>query len=70
MDVWQGLNPFASGPEKQSNKLKPFVGKLPANCLSVFDLFEGFALKWLNTFTWILTRWDITKKLEQLEQLE
>ena len=31
-----------------SNTLKKFVGKLPTNCLSVFDHFAGLALKELN----------------------
>ena len=30
---------------KWSNTLKQFVGKLPTNCLSVFDYFVGLALK-------------------------
>ena len=30
------------------NILKQFVGKLPTNCLSVFDLFMGLALKRLD----------------------
>ena len=29
-------------------KLKQFVGKLPTNCLSVFDHFVGLALKGLD----------------------
>ena len=32
---------------KWSNTLKQFVGKLPTNCLSVFDHFVGLALKGL-----------------------
>ena len=34
---------------KWSNTLKRFVGKLPTNCLSVFDHFLGLALKGLKT---------------------
>ena len=30
---------------KWSNTLKQFVGKLPTNCLSVFDHFVGLVLK-------------------------
>ena len=33
---------------KWSNTLKQFVGKLPKNCLSVFDHFVGLALKGLS----------------------
>ena len=33
---------------KWSNTLKQFVGKLPTNCLSVFDYFVGLALKGLS----------------------
>ena len=32
---------------KWSNKLKQFVSNLPTNCLSMFDLFVGLALKGL-----------------------
>ena len=38
---------------KWPNTLKQFVGKLPANCLSVFDHFVGLALKgllWIYDF--------------------
>ena len=31
-----------------SNTLKQFVGKLPTNCLNVFDHFAGLAFKGLN----------------------
>ena len=33
---------------KWSNTLKQFVGKLPTNCLSVFDHFVGLAFKGLG----------------------
>ena len=39
------LNPLNSNPTKWSNTLKQFVGKLPTNCLSVFDHFAILALK-------------------------
>ena len=42
------LNPLSANPTKWSNTLKQFVGKLPTNCLSVFDHFVGLALKGLN----------------------
>ena len=38
------LNPLGANPTKWSNTLKEFVGKLPTNCLSVFDHFVGLAL--------------------------
>ena len=41
------LNPLSTNPTKWSNTLKQFVGKLPTNCLSVFDHFVGLALKGL-----------------------
>ena len=39
------LNPLSANPTKWSNTLKQFVGKLPMNCVSVFDHFVGLALK-------------------------
>ena len=42
------LNPLSVNPTKWSNTLKQFVGKLPTNCLSVFDHFAGLALKGLT----------------------
>ena len=41
-------NPLIVNPTKCSNTLKQFVGKLPTNCLSVFNYFAGFALKRLT----------------------
>ena len=41
------LNPLSANFTKWSNTLKQFVGKLPTNCLSVFDHFVGLALKGL-----------------------
>ena len=38
-------NPLSPNFTKWSNTLKQFVGKLWANCLSVFDHFVGLALK-------------------------
>ena len=37
-----------TNPTKWTNTLKQFVGKLPTNCLSVFDHFVGLALKGLK----------------------
>ena len=42
------LNPLSANFTKWSNTLKQFVGKLPTNCLSVFDHFAGLALKGLK----------------------
>ena len=44
------VNPFSANPEKWSNTLKQFVGKLPTNCLSVFDHFMNLALKGLTGY--------------------
>ena len=46
--VSESLNPLSANPTKWSNTLKQFVGKLPTNCLSVFDRFVGLALKGLS----------------------
>ena len=37
--------PLSANFTKWSNTLKQFVGKLPTNCLSVFDHFVGLMLK-------------------------
>ena len=42
------INPLSASFTKWSNTLKQFVGKLPTNCLSVFDHFVGLALKGLS----------------------
>ena len=42
------LSPLSANPTKWSNTLKQFVGKLPTNCLSVFDHFAGLAPKRLT----------------------
>ena len=42
------VNPLSANPTKWSNTLKQFVGKLPTNCLSVFDHFVELALKGLK----------------------
>ena len=42
------LNPLSANFTKWSNTLKQFVGKLPTNCLSVFDHFGGLARKGLK----------------------
>ena len=42
------LNPLSVNPTKWSNTLKQLVGKLPTNCLSVFDHFGKLAHKGLK----------------------
>ena len=42
------LKPLSANPTKWSNTLKQFVGKMAANCLSVFNHFVGLALKGLK----------------------
>ena len=44
------FNPLSTNFTKWSNTLKQFVGKLPTNCLGVFDHFVGSALKGLRMF--------------------
>ena len=47
----QNIDPLSANPTKRSNTLKKFVGKLPTNFLSVFDLFVGLVLKGLTIIT-------------------
>ena len=42
------LKPLRANLTKWSNTLKQFVGKLPTNCLSVFDHFVKLSLKGLR----------------------
>ena len=42
------LNPLSTNPTKWSNTFKQFVGKLPTNCLGVFDHFVKLVLKGLK----------------------
>ena len=50
------FNPLSSNPTKWSNTFKQFVGKLPTNCLIVFDHFVKMALKRLRTFSVLFYR--------------
>ena len=43
------FNPLSANFTKWSNTLKQFVGKLPTNCLSVFDHFVELSLKGLRS---------------------
>ena len=49
------LNPLIANPTKWSNTLKQFVGKLPTNCLSVFDHFVKLAFKGLRCSSMLVT---------------
>ena len=51
IDRQLNCNPISANITKWSNTLKQFVGKLPTNCLSVFDYFVGLALKGLSLLT-------------------
>ena len=42
------FNPLSANPTKWSNTHKQFIGKLPTNCLSVFDHFVKLELKGLK----------------------
>ena len=42
------FKPLSANPTKWSNTLTQFVGRLPTNCLSVFDYFVGLGLKGLK----------------------
>ena len=42
------VNLLSANPTKLSNTLTQFAGKLPTNCLSVFDHFVGLALERVN----------------------
>ena len=45
------FNHLSANPAKWSNTLKHVVGKLPTNCLSMFDHFVKLALKGLIVFS-------------------
>ena len=45
--LWQ-LNLLNANPTKWSNTLKQFVGKLPTNCLSMYDHYVSLTLKGLK----------------------
>ena len=47
-NILVGVNPLSTNFTTWSNTLKQFVGKLPTNCLSVFDHFVGLTLKGLS----------------------
>ena len=47
-NILVGVNPLSTNFTTWSNTIKQFVGKLPTNCLSVFDHFVGLTLKGLS----------------------
>ena len=47
------FNPLSANPIKWSNTLKQFVGKLPTNCLSVFEHFVGLTIKGLRNINFL-----------------
>ena len=57
------FNPLSANPTKWPNTLKNFVGKLPTNCLSVFDHFVKLALKGLKAYTELITVLDYLKNV-------
>ena len=48
-------NALNANPTKWSNTFKQLVGKLPTNCLSVFDHFVGLAFKVLKRLVTAIT---------------
>ena len=50
------FKPLGANPRKWSNTLKQFVGKLPSNCLSVFEHFVGLARKELSNVSRLKVR--------------
>ena len=64
------INPLINNPTKWSNTLKLFVGKLPTNCLKVFDHFVDLVLKGLSRFKWInynfYSPWNHQKTIGQI----
>ena len=59
------LSPLSANPTKWSNTFKQFFGKLPTNCLSVFDHFVKLAVKGLK----LISRWDTSTDEAQKFQL-
>ena len=50
-DQFWKIKPLNTNPTKWSNTFKKFVGKLPTNCLSMFDHFVGLAFKGLDSIS-------------------
>ena len=62
------INPLSANLTKWSNTLKRFVGKLPTNCLSVFDHFLGLAFKGLTNLTTLVLMTKTIKNLSYKER--
>ena len=60
------MNSLSANPTKWSNTLKHFIGKLPTNCLCVFDHFVGLALKGLRMF--LGSHWYFLHKEKLVQQ--
>ena len=60
--IMESLNPLSAKPTKWPKTLKLFVGKLPTNCLNVFDHFVGLALKGLSKAC--SKKWDINYPIQ------
>ena len=60
--------PLSANPTKWPNTLKQFVGKLPTNCLSMFDHFVNLALKELNkNKNHFQSMFGLVKKIKNIE---
>ena len=55
------INTLSTNPTKWANTLKQFVGKLPTNCLSMFDHFMNLAFKELTTVGRLRKIWNTIK---------
>ena len=63
------LNSLSANITKWSNTIKQFVGKLPTNCLSVFDHFVGLTIKRLNSDLRAISKDQIKEKFFNLVEL-
>ena len=61
-DEW--VNPLGANPTKLSNTLKQFVGRLPTNCLNVFEHFVELALKGLNRLIYCAAAFAFGRQVE------
>ena len=66
-DFIRAFNPLSANATKWSNILKQFVGKLPANCLSVFDYFVRLALRGLKLIIFsFVAKMEIDQKRDSI----
>ena len=61
------VNPLGANFINWSNTLKQFVGKLPTNCLRVFDHFVGLAFKRLKVDCMNAYQKHLFRKMIQIE---